>query len=175
MVRGSLCATAVVEVLVGALVEALPHRRWPWVVVVGEVLVQPVVPLPESRVWHRQTARGAVPQLGGTQRDDVAREGLQLDVGRPGARDGLVESHPHSSQGQGYAADQVAPRQGCDFRDGIVHLGADAMHAGDVPEHPGGLGAHRGRVVVGERAYEGNRYLLAPCWHPCELQGPVVV
>ena len=116
-----------------------------------------------------------MPQVGGTQRDDVARGGLPLDVGRPGARDGVVEPHPQSGQGPGYAIDLVAPRHGCEFRNGIVHLGADAMRAGDVSEHPGGLGAHRGRAVVDERAYEGHGRLLAPCWHLRERQGPVVL
>ena len=46
VVSGPLLATAVVEVLVGALVEALPHNRWPWVVVVAEGVVRPVVPVP---------------------------------------------------------------------------------------------------------------------------------
>ena len=34
VVSGPLLGTAVVEVLVGALVEALRHRCWPWVVAV---------------------------------------------------------------------------------------------------------------------------------------------
>ena len=73
VVGGPLFPMAVVEVLVAALVEALPHRCWPWVGVVGEGVVRPVVAVPGDRVWHRQAARVAVPQLGGTQRDNVAR------------------------------------------------------------------------------------------------------
>ena len=53
VVGGPLLATALVQVLVGAPVEALPHRRWPWVVVVGEGVVRPVVPVSGRRVWHR--------------------------------------------------------------------------------------------------------------------------
>ena len=109
LVRGPLFAAAVVWVLIGALVEALAHRCWPPVVVVGKGVVRPVVPVPWRRVWHRQAARVAVPQLGGAQRDEVARGGLQLDVGCPGARDGVVEPHPQSSQGPGYAVDPVVP------------------------------------------------------------------
>ena len=112
-----------------------------------------------------------MPQLGGTQREDVAGGGLQLDVRRPGSRDGVVEPHPQSSQGPGYSIDPVAPRQGCEFGDGIVHLRADAIRAGDVSEHPGGLGAHGGRAVVDEHAYEGHCHLLATCWHPREPHG----
>ena len=76
VVGGLLFAAAVKEVLIGALVEAFPHRRQPRVVVVGEGVVRPVVPVPRSRVWHRQAARVVVPQLGGAQLDDVARGGL---------------------------------------------------------------------------------------------------
>ena len=94
MVGGPLFAAAVVEVLIGAVVEAFPHRCQPRVVVVGEGVVRPVVPVPRRRVWHRQAARVAVPQLGGAQRDDGPRGGLQLDVGCPGPRDGVVEPHP---------------------------------------------------------------------------------
>ena len=71
-----LFAAAVVEVLIGALVEAFPHRRQPRVIVVREGVVRPVVPVPGRRVWHPQAARVGVPQLGGAQRDDVARGGL---------------------------------------------------------------------------------------------------
>ena len=76
VVAGLLLAAAVVEVFIGALIEAFPHRRWPRVVVVGEVVVRPVVPMPRRRVWHPQAARVAVLQLGGAQRDDVAQGGL---------------------------------------------------------------------------------------------------
>ena len=75
-VGGLLFAAAVVEVLIGARVEAFPHRCWPRVVVVGEGVVRRVVPLPWRRVWHRQAARVAVRQLCGEQRDNVARGGL---------------------------------------------------------------------------------------------------
>ena len=76
IVGGLLLAAAIVEVFIGALVEAFPHRRRPGVVVVGEGVVWPVVPMPRRRVWHRQAARVAVSQLDGAQRDDVARWGL---------------------------------------------------------------------------------------------------
>ena len=148
VVGGPLFAAAVVEVLMGALVEALPHRCWPWVVVVRKGVVRPLVPVPGRRVWHRQAARVAVPQFGSKQRDAIARGGLQLDVGRPVALDWVVEPRSQSSQRLGYAIDPVAPRQGCELRDGIVHLGADAMRASDFPEHPPGLGAHGGQAVV---------------------------
>ena len=52
VVGGPLLATSVVEAPVGALVEALPHHRWPWVVFVREGVVQPVVPVPGRRVRH---------------------------------------------------------------------------------------------------------------------------
>ena len=71
-----LLAAAIVKVFIGALVEAFPHRHRPRVVVVGEGVVQLVVHMPRRRVWHRQVARVAEPQLGGAQRDDVARRGL---------------------------------------------------------------------------------------------------
>ena len=120
--------------------------------------------------------RVAVPQLGGTQREDVAWGRLQLDVGRPGARDGVVQPQPQSSQGPGYDIDPVAPCQGCKLWDGIVHFGADAMRAGNVREHPGGLGAHRGRAVVDEGAHQGHRCLhhvgtrvIPRFWSSCRL------
>ena len=71
-VGGLILAAAVVEVFIGALLEAFPHCCQPRVVFVGKGLVQPVVPMPRRRVWHRQAARVVVPQLGGAQRDDVA-------------------------------------------------------------------------------------------------------
>ena len=76
VVGGPLFAAAVVEVLIGALVEALPNDCWPGVVVVGEGQVRPVVPVPWRLMWHSQAARVAVPHLGGAQRNDVARGGL---------------------------------------------------------------------------------------------------
>ena len=76
VVGGLLLAAAIVKVFIGALVEAFPHRRQPPVVVVGEGVVRPVVPMPRHRVWHRQAAHVAVLQLGDAQRDDVARWGL---------------------------------------------------------------------------------------------------
>ena len=72
VVAGSLFATAVVEVLIGALLEPFLHRCWPWLAIVRKGVVQPVVPVPGRRVWHGQAARVAMPQLGGTQDDDVA-------------------------------------------------------------------------------------------------------
>ena len=76
LVGGLLLTAAIVEVFIGALVEAFPHRRRPRIVVVGEGVAWPVVPMPRCCVRHRQAARVAVPQLGGAQRDDVARRGL---------------------------------------------------------------------------------------------------
>ena len=76
VVGGIPCAAAVVDVLISALVEAFPHRCRPRVVVGREGVVRPVLPVPGRRVWHRQAARVAVPQLGGAQWDDVARGGL---------------------------------------------------------------------------------------------------
>ena len=143
-----LFGTAVVELLIGVLVQALPHRCLPWVVVVRKGVVGPVVFLTGRRVWHRQAARVAVPQLGDTQRDDIVRGGLQLDVGRPGALDGVVEPHCQSSHCSGHAKDPVARRRGCTLGDGIVNLGANAMRSGDSPENPGDLGAHRSRACA---------------------------
>ena len=60
VVGGLLLAAAIVEVFIGALVEAFPHCRRPQVVVVGEGVVWPVVPMPRRRVRHRQGARVAV-------------------------------------------------------------------------------------------------------------------
>ena len=75
-VGGLLLAAAIVEVFIGASVEAFPHRRRPRVVVVVEGVVWPVVPMPRRRVRHRQAAHVAVSQLDCAQRDDVARWGL---------------------------------------------------------------------------------------------------
>ena len=110
VVGGLLLAAAIVEVFIGALVEAFPHRRRPRVFVVGEAVAGPVVPMPRRCVRHRQAARVAVSQLGAAQRNDVARRGLQLDMGRPGARDGVVQPHSQGGQGPGYAVDPVTPR-----------------------------------------------------------------
>ena len=72
LVGGPLLSTAVLELFIGALVEAFPHHCWPWVVLVREGVVGAVMPLPWRPVWHCQAACVAVPQLGGAQRDDVA-------------------------------------------------------------------------------------------------------
>ena len=96
-------------------------------------------------------------------------------MGRPGARDGVVEPQPQSGHCPGRAVEPVAPRQGCELQDGVVYLRADAVHAGDFPEHPGDLGAHGGRAVVDELAHEGHRRLLTSRWHPRKPQGPVVL
>ena len=61
VVGGPLLAAAIVKVFIGALVDAFPHRCRPQVVVVGEEVVPPVVPMPRRRVWHRRvrvTGRG---------------------------------------------------------------------------------------------------------------------
>ena len=58
-----LLTAAIVEVLIGALPEAFPHRRRPRVVVVGEGVAWPVVPMPRRCVRHRQAARVGL-QLG---------------------------------------------------------------------------------------------------------------
>ena len=76
VVGGLLLLAAIAEVFIGALVEAFPHRRQPRVVVVGEGVAWPVVPVPRHRVRHRQAARVAVSQNDGAQRDDVAQWGL---------------------------------------------------------------------------------------------------
>ena len=57
VVGGLLLAAAIVKVFIGALVEAFPHRRRPRVVIVGEGVVPPVVPMPRRHVPHRQSAR----------------------------------------------------------------------------------------------------------------------
>ena len=54
VVGGLLLTAAIMEVFIGALVEALPHRRRPQIVVVGEGVAWPVVPMPPRCVWHRQ-------------------------------------------------------------------------------------------------------------------------
>ena len=76
VVGGLLLAAAIVEGFIGALAEAFPHRRQPRVVVVGEGVGWPVVPMPRRCVRHCQAARVALSQLGGAQHDDVARRGL---------------------------------------------------------------------------------------------------
>ena len=75
VVCGLLFAAALVEVLIGALLEAFPHRCWPRAVVVGEGVVRPVVPVPRRAVWQREAARVPVPQLRGvpTPRAAMAR------------------------------------------------------------------------------------------------------
>ena len=60
VVGGFLLAAAIVEVFIGALVEAFPHRRRPRVIVVGEGVAWPVVPMLRRCVRHRQAARVAV-------------------------------------------------------------------------------------------------------------------
>ena len=60
LVGGLLLAAAIVEVFIGALVEAFPHRSWQRVVVVREGVAWPVVPMPRRCVRHRQAARVAV-------------------------------------------------------------------------------------------------------------------
>ena len=57
---GLLLAAAIVEVFIGALVEAFPPCRRPRVVIVWEGVVWPVVPMPRRPVRHRQAARVAV-------------------------------------------------------------------------------------------------------------------
>ena len=76
VVGGLLLPAAIVEVFIGALVETFPHCRRARVIVVGEGVAWPVVPMPRRCVRHRQAARVAVSQLGSAQRDDVARRGL---------------------------------------------------------------------------------------------------
>ena len=76
VVGGILLTAAIVEVFIGALVEAFPHHRRPRVVVVGEGVAWPVVPMPQRCLRHRQAAHVAVSQLGGVQRDNVAWRGL---------------------------------------------------------------------------------------------------
>ena len=166
VVGGPLFAAVVVEVLIDALVGAIPHRCWPRVIILGEGMVRPVVPLPWRSVCHRQAARVAVLQLGGLQRDDDARGGLYLDLGCPGARDGVVELTPTPrvarAQGtwwtqwpparvanlppsaQGGTRGHTVGKASCKLRDGVVYLGADAVQKGDFPELPGDLRAHRG-------------------------------
>ena len=56
-----------------------------------------------------------------------------------------------------------------------MYLGADAVRAGDFPEHPGDLGAHRGLAAVAECGHEGHCRLLAPRWHSSKPKGPVVL
>ena len=60
VVGGLLLAATIVQVFIGALVEAFPHCRPPRVVVVGEGVFRPVVRMPRCRVWHRQAARVAM-------------------------------------------------------------------------------------------------------------------
>ena len=60
MVGGLLLAAAIVEVFISSLAAAFPHRRRPRVVVVGEGVVWPVVPMARRCVRHRQAARVAV-------------------------------------------------------------------------------------------------------------------
>ena len=60
VVGGLLLAPAIVKMFIGALVEAFLHRCRPRVVVVGEGLVRPAVPMPRRRVRHHQASRVAV-------------------------------------------------------------------------------------------------------------------
>ena len=76
VVGGLLLAAAIVEVFIGSLVEAFSHRCRPRIVLVGEGVAWPVVPIPRRCVRHCQVACVAVSQLGGAQREDVARRGL---------------------------------------------------------------------------------------------------
>ena len=110
VISGPLLATAVLEVLIGALVEAPPYCCLPRVVVVPEGVVRAVVPVQGRRVRHHQATCVAVSRPGGAQHDDIAWGGLQLHVGRPGALDGVVKPHLQNGQSPGYAIDPVAPR-----------------------------------------------------------------
>ena len=60
VVGGLLLAAAIVEVFIGASVEAFPHRRRQRVVVVGEGVAWPVVPMPRRCVRHCQASRVAM-------------------------------------------------------------------------------------------------------------------
>ena len=60
VVAGLLLTAAILKVFIGALVEALLHRRRSRVAVVGKAVVRPVVPMPRRRVRHRQAARVTV-------------------------------------------------------------------------------------------------------------------
>ena len=57
VVGGLLLAAAIVEVFIGALAEAFPHRTCRRC---RKGVVRPVVPMPQRRVRHRQAARVAV-------------------------------------------------------------------------------------------------------------------
>ena len=100
VVGGRFPVTAVVKVLIGALVEAFPHLRRRRDVVVREGVVRAVVPIPWRRVRHCHATCVAVSHVWGTQRDDMAWGGLQLDVGRPGELHEVVETHPQRGQGR---------------------------------------------------------------------------
>ena len=67
VVGGLLLVVAIVEVFIGALIEAFPQRRRPRVVVVGEGVPWPVVPMPRRCVGHRQAARVTRSQPGGAR------------------------------------------------------------------------------------------------------------
>ena len=110
VVAGLLFTAAIVEVFIGASVEAFSRRRLPRVVVVGEGVAWPVVPMPRRCVRHRQAARVAVSQLGDAQRDDVAWRDCIWTWAAPGARDGVVQPHSRGGQGPEYAVDPDAPR-----------------------------------------------------------------
>ena len=109
VVGGLLLTAALVEVFIGALVEAFPHRRRPRVVVVREGVAWPVVPMPRRCVRHRQAARVAVPQLGGAQRDDVAGGDCSWTWAALGHAMGLYSPTPRAARARGMRWTQSPP------------------------------------------------------------------
>ena len=94
---------------ISALVEALPHRRRPRVVVVGEGVAWPPVPMPRRCVRHREAARVAVSQLGGAQRDDVARRNCSWTWAALGHGMGLYSPTPRAARARGMRWTQSTP------------------------------------------------------------------
>ena len=61
VVLGSFLSAEVVEALLCALFETLSRRSRPRVIVVREGVVWSVVPVPERRIRHRESAHVPVP------------------------------------------------------------------------------------------------------------------
>ena len=106
---GLLLTAAIVEVFIGALVEAFPQRRWPRVVVVGERVALPVVPMPRRCVWHRQAARVAVSQLGGARVTMLPGGDCSWTWAALGHAMGLYSPTPRAARARGMRRTQSPP------------------------------------------------------------------
>ena len=105
VVLGPLPGSAVLEVLLGAFVETLLHHHWPRVVFSWEGMGRHMVSVPGRCVRHRKAAPVPLPEAGCVKCYTVARRGLLLAMGCPGALNGVVEHYSERGQSPGYTLD----------------------------------------------------------------------